>query len=660
MKYQFSDLVAIPDIQQILDSFYSASRIPAEILDLESQIILASAGKNIIHDFQSDLALSRQKHWWDEEEIGLRNKAHAIRRFEYFEERLFEYARPVHIEDMNLAVFSLGPVFHAPPDEDWFRRLVDESPFDQAGYLETLRRLPIVAEQQAKAYLDLLVQVAQRLAGNGLKEQHFRVALLDTPVTVFNQDLDLRYTWVYNAQSFANQSMVGKTDEELFSPEDAMVLTALKQRVIGAGLLTREEISLTWGDKTYYYDMTLDPLYNSQGEITGITCAAMDITRRKLIEDQMQRRLVESESIKRITKGLLQKIGLDEVLEIVCTEAMHLTAAKGSAVLLLEEGNWLQLTHRVGSPVYKLDRLPVEGSFAGIAIQSGRPVWVNRQNKKAGDMADQLHGYPWTPGLNSLLSVPLKVDDQAIGVLNILDKSSEITEEDIRIIELFADQAAMIIEHVRLQRQAEQYAVLKERQRMARELHDSVTQALYSVTLYTDAARMAFTAQRWEALEKNLQEVRTMAREAMYDMRLLVFELHPYLLDKEGLVAALRARLAAVEGRAGLRTEVLVDNERRLPINIEEELYRIAQEGLNNVVKHAQAREVQIHLGYEEDHVLMEMIDDGQGFDREAAGRHGGMGLRGIEERVQHLNGYLEINSTAGKGTHLIIKIPLQ
>jgi signal transduction histidine kinase len=252
------------------------------------------------------------------------------------------------------------------------------------------------------------------------------------------------------------------------------------------------------------------------------------------------------------------------------------------------------------------------------------------------------------------------VDTKVIGILNILNKPSVITREDMRIIDLFADQAAIIIEHIRLQYQAEQLAVLEERQRLARELHDSVTQALYSVTLYADAARMAFSAQKWESLESNLQEVRNMSREAMYDMRLLVFELRPFMLETEGLVSALRARLAAVEGRSGLKTEVLVENERRLPIKMEEQLYRIAQEALNNVVKHAGATQVQVQLTYDESTVSMEMSDDGKGFAPEEVSQSGGFGLQGIHERVQQLGGALNIQSTPRRGTRLRVRIPLE
>lgn len=171
---------------------------------------------------------------------------------------------------------------------------------------------------------------------------------------------------------------------------------------------------------------------------------------------------------------------------------------------------------------------------------------------------------------------------------------------------------------------------------------------------------MAFSAKKWDALETNLQEVRNMAREAMYDMRLLVFELRPFMLETEGLVPVLRARLTAVEDRAGLKTEVLVDGERRLPMGIEEELYRIAQEGLNNVVKHAAAKQVRIHIQYDEDSVWLEMVDDGLGFNMKTADQSGGFGLQGIKERVQRLGGSLEIESVLRKGTRLSVRVPIK
>lgn len=704
MQPLLSDLIEIPDLQHILDSFYSSSGILSEIREVDGQIVIASSIQYLRDKFPQDANQSKQE-WLSSNEILLPHHEKSYRGYEPFS-GFFIYSHDICVEERSIATLYIGPVFHVTPEKDRFLMLVGELGCDEKLCRDAVEKIPIVTRKQAQSQLDFLIQIIQRLAekdlieanltkrltafqeretqlrnvhdeltANILKkteelqrasealqegEQRFKVALIDTPIIVFNQDVDLRYTWIYNAGNYADQPVVGKTDADLFSPDDAMQLTALKRRVIATGLLTREEVSITVGARTSFYDMTLDPLIDADGAVTGLTCAATDITERKYLYDQIQRKLSESESIQRIAKGLLQRIGLDEVLQIICTEAIQLTGATGSAVLLLEEDGWLRVTKSAGSPVYLQDRLPVSGSFAGRAFQSGEHVWVNLRNVEHHNDAQQLESYQWIRGLFSLLVVPLRVDAKVIGILNILNNPREPSTEDTRIIDLFADQAAIIIEHIRLQFQAEQLAVLEERQRLARELHDSVTQALYSVTLYADAARMAFSARKWDALEKNLQEVRNMSQEAMYDMRLLVFELRPFMLEREGLASALRARLAAVEGRSGLKTDVLVEAERRLPIAMEEELYRIAQEGLNNVVKHAKATQAQIRLKYYENTVLLELIDDGKGFDPDAADQSGGFGLQGIRERVLQLGGTLSIESAPWKGTSLSVRIPLE
>ncbi|MBN1138240.1 MAG: PAS domain S-box protein [Anaerolineae bacterium] len=204
-----------------------------------------------------------------------------------------------------------------------------------------------------------------------------------------------------------------------------------------------------------------------------------------------------------------------------------------------------------------------------------------------------------------------------------------------------------------LAEQVKEKAITTERSRLARELHDSVTQALYSVTLYAEAARLALSAEKQDIAAENLRELHNMAREAMVDMRMLIFELHPPELEEEGLVAALQARLAAVESRARLRTEIYVEGERHLPISVAEELFRIALEALNNVIKHANARQVTVALKFHDRGVCLEITDDGVGFDPVVAKASGGRGLRGIEERVQRIQGTFAVESAPGEGTTL-------
>jgi PAS domain S-box-containing protein len=208
-----------------------------------------------------------------------------------------------------------------------------------------------------------------------------------------------------------------------------------------------------------------------------------------------------------------------------------------------------------------------------------------------------------------------------------------------------------------LEVQVKEKAVAAERSRLARELHDSVTQALYSVTLYAEATRLALSAEKQGVAAENLRELHNIAREAMLEMRMLIFELHPPVLEDEGLVAALQARLASVESRARLQTEIRVEGERRLPLAVEEELFRIALEALNNVIKHANAQQVSVALKFDSQGICLEIVDDGVGFDPVAARESGGMGLPGIEERVQRIQGSFAVDSAPGDGTTLRVTV---
>ncbi len=372
------------------------------------------------------------------------------------------------------------------------------------------------------------------------------------------------------------------------------------------------------------------------------------------LNGELRRRLVESESFNRVLVSLLQKTVLDQVLDIVCTEAQGLIGATGSAILLLTDQTWLEVKHRLGKPLAAVEPVPVDGSLAGQVVRQGAPVLLNDPAN-----LERAQVYQWPTDLSALLAVPLHVNGGVIGVLDVVNKAGGFTEEDIPVMSLFANQAAMAIEHARLQQQAEQLAVLAERQRLARELHDSVTQSLYSVTLYANAAALALAAGKQDVTAGYLQELQETAQEGMRDMRLLIFQLHPPVLEAEGLVAALQARLAAVEGRAGVQIEFRVEGERRLPIAIETELYWIAQEALNNVRKHAAARHVTVHLHFSAATVCLEVQDDGVGFDPGAVPAERRGGLRTIAERTAHIGGKLTYESTPGAGTRVKVEVAL-
>lgn len=206
---------------------------------------------------------------------------------------------------------------------------------------------------------------------------------------------------------------------------------------------------------------------------------------------------------------------------------------------------------------------------------------------------------------------------------------------------------------------AQEQAVLEERQRLARDLHDSVIQALYSVTLHAQGARGLLVSGNLLQAADALRGLQETAQEALDEMRLLIFELRPPILEQVGLVAALQARLNSVEGRASLHTRLLTDRIGTLPAAVEQALYRIAQEALNNVLKHAQAQHVTVRLERAETAVRLEINDDGIGFEPSLMEASGGVGLRGIAERVTQLAGTFTLLSAAGSGTHLHVEVPL-
>jgi signal transduction histidine kinase len=217
-------------------------------------------------------------------------------------------------------------------------------------------------------------------------------------------------------------------------------------------------------------------------------------------------------------------------------------------------------------------------------------------------------------------------------------------------------QERLVAENGRLHERARQAAVLEERQRLARELHDSVTQSLYGISLQAEAASRALTAGDAVPVASNLEEIRETSQEALGEMRLLLFELRPPLLEEHGLYGALQSRLGAVESRAGLVTELQGEGAERLPPETEQELYRLAQEALNNVLKHAHASRVAVRLDVSTDRAVLEVADDGVGFEPYLRGGDG-FGLPGMRERVERLGGTLQVESEPGAGTRVRVEV---
>ena len=203
-------------------------------------------------------------------------------------------------------------------------------------------------------------------------------------------------------------------------------------------------------------------------------------------------------------------------------------------------------------------------------------------------------------------------------------------------------------------------AVLEERNRLARDLHDSVTQSLFSLTLFTEAARRLSGSGDWERTKEYLTRLGETSLQALKEMRLLVHELRPLELASLGLVGALQQRLDAVEGRAGVVARLLVSGTIDLEDHLEEELFRVAQEAMNNALKHAAAPSVTVRITADTDGVDLEIEDTGRGFDPAVAEAGGGMGLASMQERIFKLGGSLDILSAPGEGTRVKVRVEIK
>jgi signal transduction histidine kinase len=258
----------------------------------------------------------------------------------------------------------------------------------------------------------------------------------------------------------------------------------------------------------------------------------------------------------------------------------------------------------------------------------------------------------------SWLSLPLIAGESTIGLLNILhDEANHYETSTIELARTFANQLAVAVDNIHLKEQASLGAAAEERSRIARELHDSVTQALYSMTLLSDATLMALSAGKLETVGERLVRIKEVAREAMTEMRWLIYKLHPPLLADAGLAAALQERLEAVEARSGVKVHFHVESQMRLPTASEAALFWVAQEALNNVMRHAHANEVWVMIENEDSLCRLTIRDDGLGFRLDAAERYGGYGLANMRERLAKVDGRLKITTEPSKGTTLAIEI---
>ncbi len=384
---------------------------------------------------------------------------------------------------------------------------------------------------------------------------------------------------------------------------------------------------------------------------------------------EAEKRRQIAEGLRDVLTALNSNLALNTLLDTIASQAQRLLQASAVAIYRLHDDAVLRIQASTGlSAEYAaMMHLPSGAGAVGLAAQEQRPVAIRNTETFFAEQIEQ-YGNELTPELLALveqmattycalLAVPLLVKKEIYGTIALYySDTRQFSEDEIALAMAFADQVALAIESARFSEQAQQAAALEERQRLARDLHDAVTQTLFSASMIADVLPRLWERNPDEA-QRRLAELRQLTRGALAEMRTLLLELRPSALRDANLGDVLQQLGEAVTGRARLPVTVTVTGEERLPPDVRVALYRIAQEAMHNVIKHASAQQVAVELHQTPEEVTLRICDDGRGFD--AARVDGGhFGLRIMHERAEAAGAALQVASQPDHGTTITVRWP--
>lgn len=484
-------------------------------------------------------------------------------------------------------------------------------------------------------------------------------------IAIFDTSLRLQRfnpTWESYVEGFTPDldAVTAGLTLDVLLPEGKDVLWPYLQRALAGETAVEDTLRLTTQDAIFYWNAAFTPVV-ANGAVTGVLLVVTDVTRQVLTQQLLERHVADRtrklSALYEVMAIASEPVGLEQILQQSLAKVLTAVRAQAGMIQLLNpSGTHLHLAVQQGLPTAVTEALATISShdpFFAPLLQDGLPLVLR-------GLATAPHALPALrqSDLYAYAGVQMYVKSGPVGILSAFRlRQRPFSKEDIALLDSVADQIGAAVENARLRKENEQLLVLEERNRLARELHDAITQSLYSLTLFAEANRRF-------ALEGNLSrsaEYATLlgdtARQALREMRLLVHNLRPSILEQVGLVRAIQQRLDAVERRAGIHATFQVHGELSLPAHVEEAIFHISQEALNNALKHASATEVHVSLLLQDDLVQLVIHDNGCGFDPDRQHDSGGLGLVSMRERVALLNGALHITSSKEKGTTLTLTL---
>jgi len=426
-----------------------------------------------------------------------------------------------------------------------------------------------------------------------------------------------------------------------------------------------------------YLDIIASPIKDSQGNVIAVTEVMRDVTEAKEMEWKavaVHRNLL---ALNKIATAVSHSLDLDTVLSSALEKTLEIMNRNTGGILLWDEERQMlcyRVHHSLSKEYVQAVCFRLGEGIVGRVAQSGEAILVDDISI---DPRIVHPGLVAAEGLRAFAAVPLRVKDKVLGVLTVAShEARKFSVEDIQLLDSIASQIAIAVENAKLhqevQRKDESRGELlgeifsiqeEERRRIARELHDETSQSLASLAVNLEAVAGMLPSGADEARAR-LRKIEQIAVNVLDEIHKLIYELRPTLLDDLGLVAATRWLADNNLGAAGIVVNFKTTGRvRRLPSKLETTLFRVIQEAVSNIARHAHAENVDVALHFKKGTIAVRVRDDGEGFDVEEAisskDRPRGLGLLGMKERVELMNGTLNIHSYPGGGTNINIEIPI-
>lgn len=449
------------------------------------------------------------------------------------------------------------------------------------------------------------------------------------------------------------EDAIGKNVFDFFEPEVAAVRKSKKEELV------EKKQPMQWedqrGDRFYHNQMY--PVLDENHVIESVAVYATDISARKRAEDNLENSIEELRLLNRIASAIASQTEISAVLESVSELTTSLFQAVSTYIFFVpEEDQNLEIysgyDRRTGFQKARSIPLHLDQVFYAKAVMEKNQATI-LSDLDSLSINDDIKKNVLESQIQQIMIAPLSIKGESIGIIavNSGDDRPANDQHELEVLEAIAGYIAISIENHRLIQENIEAAAVEERSRLAHDLHDAVTQTIYSASLIAEVLPQVWDRNPEEG-QRNLTKLRALVRGALAEMRTMLFELRPAALEVANLETLMDQLGDTLHGRTRIPVRVECDDIPELPSQVKIMLYRIAQEAVNNIIKHAAATQTKIELHKQADQVFLRIWDNGRGFELQE-GNKGGLGLDIMRERAKKINAQLQVESEPGKGTQV-------